>query len=144
MKLKVAGSPQQATQLTGLLNAAEVPQLVLMIFPTTPRRPVTKEAAPVGVIRFLVWLSKATAALALKKEMLINKWGSVVEGGVMGAAGPLDLRRPAAPSLGPILEQTGGFGEPSPDYLRPLLADKDLEHTHDCVHLLPIRPNLKP
>lgn len=51
-----------------------------------PQKLVTKEAAPVGVIRFLVRLSKATAAPAFNKMLLsqrvrlVDTEGAVEEG----------------------------------------------------------------
>lgn len=52
---------------------------------------VTKEAAPVGVIKFSVWLSKATAAPALQK-MLLNQQVHLVDmvGAVKGCSWVFD------------------------------------------------------
>lgn len=46
--------------------------------PIATQKLVTKEAAPVGVIKFSVWLSKATAAPALQK-MLLNQQVHLVD-----------------------------------------------------------------
>lgn len=65
----VPGNRGTAHQSPGLWNT-EALRTNTHDLPIAAQKLVTKEAAPVGVIKFLVWLSNATAAAALKKEVL--------------------------------------------------------------------------
>lgn len=81
----VPGNRGTAHQSPGLWNT-EALRRNTHDLPIAAQKLVTKEAAPVGVIKFLVWLSNATAAAALKKRFL-NQLVHLRD--TKGAVGPL-------------------------------------------------------